>query len=119
MTLRALPAQPREIGIPVHWGLMAVGLLVVGLVLVGCGASTETSPTAVTQNTASPTDGLEGESLQSPLSQHSPLATATPFLAVSLAPAQTPVPTHQPMALPGQLVVLHTNDNWGETEPCG
>ena len=27
----------------------------------------------------------------------------------------TPKDRREPM----QLVVLHTNDNWGETEPCG
>lgn len=27
--------------------------------------------------------------------------------------------TSTPMPAPLPLVVLHTNDNWGETEPCG
>ena len=32
-----------------------------------------------------------------------------------------PVPTALPAVTPEpiSLIVLHTNDNWGETEPCG
>jgi hypothetical protein len=47
----------------------------------------------------------------SPLARSSPVPTSTPV------PTQppTPLPTRAPL----QLVVLHTNDNWGETEPCG
>lgn len=45
----------------------------------------------------------------SPLSQVSPLPVAT----------FTPSPTFTAMPVAMQLVVLHTNDNWGETEPCG
>ena len=30
-----------------------------------------------------------------------------------------PEPTVHPTPAPIDLVVLHTNDNWGETEPCG
>lgn len=66
-------------------------LLVVGSLLVGCGATT-------------PDDGIEATSsaFDSPLTQ---------------APTTTPVPTATPTPL--RFVVLHTNDNWGETEPCG
>jgi hypothetical protein len=35
----------------------------------------------------------------------------SPLVEASLAPRATPMPI--------RLVVLHTNDNWGETEPCG
>jgi hypothetical protein len=45
----------------------------------------------------------------SPLSQVSPLPVAT----------FTPSPTFTATPVAMQLVVLHTNDNWGETEPCG
>jgi hypothetical protein len=38
-----------------------------------------------------------------------PTKTALPIRTL------TPVPTREPI----QLVLLHTNDNWGETEPCG
>jgi hypothetical protein len=30
-----------------------------------------------------------------------------------------PEPAVEPTPGPIDLVVLHTNDNWGETEPCG
>jgi hypothetical protein len=42
--------------------------------------------------------------------------------ALPTAEAGLPVPSASPSRvemLPSQLVVLHTNDNWGETEPCG
>ncbi|MGD8624253.1 MAG: hypothetical protein PVF47_10710 [Anaerolineae bacterium] len=51
--------------------------------------------------------------------QVSPLATPAietplpPTQAATASPAPTPTPS--PLA----LLVLHTNDNWGETEPCG
>jgi hypothetical protein len=51
-------------------------------------------------------------------SQVSPLAPP-----VTLAPTATLPPTLAPTAtlppVPIQLTILHTNDNWGETEPCG
>jgi hypothetical protein len=42
-----------------------------------------------------------------------PVATSTPVPTPTLAPVPTPT------AEPVQVVILHTNDNWGETEPCG
>jgi hypothetical protein len=58
-------------------------------------------------------------------SQVSPLAQATdpglspvaPTATVTFLPAPTPTPTAT--LAPAQLVIVHTNDNWGETEPCG
>jgi len=43
----------------------------------------------------------------------SPVATA--------ASQPASVPSAMPLPTVGQvlLVILHTNDNWGETEPCG
>jgi len=72
-----------------------VAMLVVSLLLAGCGAASQ-----VGVQTAAPA--------QKPV-----LSTAT------LTPLPTPVPTPTPTPAPLQLVVLHTNDNWGETEPCG
>ena len=37
----------------------------------------------------------------------------------TLTPVQRPAPTPCRWLDPAQLVILHTNDNWGETEPCG
>lgn len=69
-------------------------LLVVGLLFVACG-------------TATPRDGLEAGSP----AFDSPLSTEVAGAAPSQVPTATPAPL--------RLVVLHTNDNWGETEPCG
>lgn len=51
----------------------------------------------------------------------SPLATgsASPLPTASAVPTETVIPSPTPTREPVQLVVLHTNDNWGETEPCG
>jgi hypothetical protein len=45
----------------------------------------------------------------------SPLSQVSPLTAEALAPTPTLAPTPGPI----QLTILHTNDNWGETEPCG
>jgi hypothetical protein len=52
--------------------------------------------------------------------QNSPLVVASPLPSATLAaPTATAMPTATPLPPAVQLVVLHTNDNWGETEPCG
>jgi hypothetical protein len=76
--------------------------MVLGLVIAGCGSSPSTPGALET-----------GDSLVSPLSPISPLALETK------APTPTTVPAPSVDPDPLQLVVLHTNDNWGETEPCG
>jgi hypothetical protein len=38
-----------------------------------------------------------------------------PFPAPSISANDKPATTLEP----SQLLILHTNDNWGETEPCG
>jgi hypothetical protein len=88
--------------------LWIVWALVFVLAVVGCG-----SPTS------------EVDVQHSPLGQHSPLPTATPPPTAASVPttllttAPTPAFTPAPAPSPGQLIVLHSNDNWGETEPCG
>ena len=86
---------------PLIW---LVGLLVLGLLLAGCGEPVVTGE---------PESMLQTEAQLSPLVADSPLPTPTPL------PSDTPTPTPRPTPSPGQLVLLHTNDNWGETEPCG
>jgi hypothetical protein len=80
------------------WGAW---LLVTGLVLVGCSGPLETGATAVPSPSA-------------------PLA-AEPSLQATVAPSPTLGPTAaaSPMVISAAWVILHTNDNWGETEPCG
>ena len=75
---------------------IASGLLVLCLVAVGCATDTPGPGSAV-----------------SPPQPVLPVATST------VVPTATPEPTSTPTAAPVQLVILHTNDNWGETEPCG
>lgn len=83
---------------------LSLWAMLLGLVLVvGCGAGALPAD-----------DGKTPEHSVSPLpavSQVSPLSLETESLA------RSPMPTPTPESL--QLVVLHTNDNWGETEPCG
>ena len=81
------------------------GLLILSLIAAGCGAAT---PEA-----GQPTSTLAQSVLPSP----TVAPTATPTAAPTSTPEPTPTPI--PTAAPIQLTVLHTNDNWGETEPCG
>jgi hypothetical protein len=74
----------------------AAGLLALCLIAVGCA-----------------TDTPEAASPISPIQPVSPVATCT------AVPISASVPTPTPTAEPMQMVILHTNDNWGETEPCG
>ena len=79
--------------------LTAIALLAFTLSLANCAAGP--APTALVEVGATPEVVLS--------------ATAP------AVPTDTPTDTPQPTATPAplQLVVLHTNDNWGETEPCG
>jgi hypothetical protein len=104
------------------WGLFLGVLVVLGLSLAACGttpALPEEQLRATPEDPVQPTVQSEvsataqDEVWVSPLTQYSPLPTPT------LPPSPTPVPTLRPTPVPGQLVLLHTNDNWGETEPCG
>jgi hypothetical protein len=53
-----------------------------------------------------------------------PSPTAAPSPRPTVA-APRPAPTIKPTSVPTDgapgvpLLILHTNDNWGETEPCG
>jgi hypothetical protein len=97
--------------------LSLICLLALCLGVVGCEGQA-----------ASPEPDLQ----ESPLTAFSPLPTATPNSTATPMPTEplpmptaTQVPTVEPtapLATPlgsMELVVLHTNDNWGETEPCG
>lgn len=90
-------------------------LLIPSLLLAGCGADLPESGTQL-----SPLATEQGEASVSVLPTATlPLPTDTPVPPTDtpLPPTDTPVP---PTARPDvHLALLHTNDNWGETEPCG
>lgn len=92
--------------------LRAAMLTLAGLVVAGCGASL--IPTAEEQSDDHQASPLSPLSTASPLS---PLSTASPLPMVTETPALASIPVST--AEPLELIVLHTNDNWGETEPCG
>jgi predicted small lipoprotein YifL len=92
-----------------RWPTIIV-LLVLSLVIAGCGTATpEPTPPAMVPSQVSPlpASGVQPTPSAEAPSQVSPLPTPTSELAPALGTA------------PFQLVLLHTNDNWGETEPCG
>ncbi len=98
-----------------------LGCVMALLLVAGCGAgasqivSTATLPAdAVTQappfaTSPAPESGPTRELASSPLPTPEPTA----------GEATSPLPTAGAAREPLQLVVLHSNDNWGETEPCG
>jgi hypothetical protein len=113
-----------------RWNLWIVYLLALSLLVASCGGLTaepegpaalpepgaRTAESEPEEPTALPkledrTAEPESDLHTSPLTHSSPLPTPTP--------SPTDSPSGMPAPSPSQLVVLHTNDNWGETEPCG
>lgn len=47
-----------------------------------------------------------------------PAPSQTPAIPTR-TPTSVPTATQTPAPFPVELVILHTNDNWGATEPCG
>jgi hypothetical protein len=99
-----------------------VACLLFLLLLAGCGAvATQPRPSAAPVP-AGTTRALPGTTVPATATARpaaeveiSPLATAGPALDLASSPLATA--GAGPGTLP--IVVLHTNDNWGETEPCG
>lgn len=93
------------------WRLIGLIVFLV-LGITGCaartpGAETLTSPLAQT---------VAQSVLPSPVIAPTTLpAAATP----SATPTAKPSPTPTVVLADIPLVILHTNDTWGETEPCG
>jgi hypothetical protein len=82
--------------------------LVACLALAGCGTgSFATRQVSVLPVQTSPL----------PTATALPMPTALPTHPPTSAPSPTSTPT--PLPPPAQILFLSTNDNWGETEPCG
>jgi hypothetical protein len=72
--------------------------LVLGVGLVSCAS-------------ALPKSGSQASDSGQPVALPTAAPTSQPATTATAAPSVTPALT--------ELLVLHTNDNWGETEPCG
>lgn len=98
---------------PAVRALLALGVVfgVLGAVAGGLWAMTpKETPTAVAQSTSTPT--------LTPTPRPTSTATAVPSpTPLPETPTVTPTPT--PAAEPFTLTLLHTNDTWGYTQPCG
>jgi hypothetical protein len=107
----AQPLQPeltvkRSIMNDLRLRSLAVCLLIAGVLMGGCGSGSEQGHPP---ESPLPTAGVGGTAAALPTDVPTPTTAPTATTA--------PVPTAASSAL--QLVILHTNDNWGETEPCG
>jgi hypothetical protein len=79
--------------------LFLIGFVaLMGLALFGCsGIMSTPTPTPTPTPTSTPTK------------------TPTPIPTPTYTPTPTPTPTPRPI----ELTVLHTNDTWGYSGPCG
>jgi len=59
--------------------------------------------------------GLALSSCSGIMATPTPTPTSTPTKTPTPIPTSTPTPTPQPI----ELTVMHTNDTWGYSEPCG
>lgn len=84
-------------------GLGIVAVLMLLSLVAGCGGATPETDSQVSPPANAQTSPLVPTRALAPTAMLSP----------------TPAPTAPPPPAPIQLTILHTNDNWGETEPCG
>jgi hypothetical protein len=127
LVARSSPVSSRPGGALCRLGRV-VCLLALSLVMAGCG-TVAPGPTlsAVVPSQVSPVPRPTSELTPSAVapSQVSPLPTPalqpSPSAAASsqVSPLPTPTPELASAPAPNRLLVLHTNDNWGATEPCG
>lgn len=100
------------------------GRVVVGWVVEPTATLTFTAtvtPTRPPMATAAPTR------TPSPTARPSPTVAPLPTLAMLSIPTETPLPTPTPTPGPRDapeeaafsLTIVHTNDTWGYTRPCG
>lgn len=96
--MSAIPARGRPI----------IAYLLALLVLAGCGPM-PSRPLPLATVSPRSTDASTADIATSPL------PTSEPAAGLSISPLPTAGAERELL----QLVVLHSNDNWGETEPCG
>jgi hypothetical protein len=96
-----------------------VGLVIASLLIGACGTTgtepSRKSPTGVLFPALPTGTAVVPVADTATLISSAEVAVATRTLVPTVTPLATPAPP------PGaaNLVVVHTNDNWGETEPCG
>jgi len=119
-------------------GGLALGAILLGLacIIVGFGILTwAPKDTSVARAVAIPSDSLASTQLPSatPVLESPATSTVTlkisqfPTLALIATPTNTPLPSPTPtpkaLVLPEEtslaLTIVHTNDTWGYTRPCG
>lgn len=94
---------------------LATLVLIALIALAGCRTPTVTAPTPTT---IAPTATTVPQATATPTTFVSPLSTPTTFVS----PLPTPTSTSQSgvgTGEPIELVILHSNDTWGYTLPCG
>lgn len=96
-----------------RWAM--AGLLILGIWIGACSPAMPEAWGPTSQPPALAATPQPAE--QAMLSPLAPVTLPPPTRVPTLTPLPTATP--RPTPRPGQLVVLHTNDNWGETEPCG
>jgi hypothetical protein len=99
--------------------LGVAGVVLVGAVLVGCQPTAEaTLPPATTVVASPPAPATAMAESEATATQ--PEATpTTPVPTESTATPATEVQERPTEAEPFQLTILHTNDVYGEVDPCG
>lgn len=89
-----------------------------GLLLAGCGVrAPESGPSASPEAGPRLSPEANLQLLPELGRQNSPLATPEGAAGLSVLPTPDSMPSADRSSI--ELVLLHTNDNWGETEPCG
>lgn len=97
---------------------LIVLFLISGLLLAGCGVGApESGPPASPEAGPRLSPGANLQLLPEIGRQNSPLATPQGGAGLSVLPTPNSTPAAGRSGV--ELVLLHTNDNWGETEPCG
>ena len=110
-TRRKAKAKPRKQPNTAARALTALGIVAaVFLLVVGGLWAMSPKPTPTAQATATQT----ATATKQPTATATPTAVATPSPS-PVPPTATPVPQGSPFT----LTLLHTNDTWGYTRPCG